>query len=73
MQYVCDQSAAVSEETVCKPVVDPAWQVEVDRATPADWSAMLDLFEDANLYQTWSYGEVRWGGKNLSHLGFEAK
>jgi len=44
------------------------WQVEVDRATPAEWSRMLDLFNDANLYQTWSYGRVRWGGDNLSHL-----
>ena len=44
------------------------WQVEVDRATPAEWSQMLDLFDDANIYQTWSYGGVRWGAKNLSHL-----
>ena len=44
------------------------WQVEVDRATQAEWSQMLDLFDDANLYQTWSYGGVRWGEKNLSHL-----
>ena len=29
---------------------------------------MVDLFEDANIYQTWSYGEVRWGRKSLSHL-----
>jgi lipid II:glycine glycyltransferase (peptidoglycan interpeptide bridge formation enzyme) len=35
---------------------------------PAEWSRLLDLFEDANLYQTWSYGEIRWGKKNLSHL-----
>lgn len=44
------------------------FQIEVDRATPAEWSAMLDLFCDANFYQTWSYGTVRWGRKNLSHL-----
>ena len=44
------------------------WQVEVDRATQAEWSQMLDLFDDANFYQTWSYGAVRWGEKNLSHL-----
>jgi lipid II:glycine glycyltransferase (peptidoglycan interpeptide bridge formation enzyme) len=44
------------------------WQVEVDRATPAEWSQMLDLFEDANIYQTLAYGAVRWGAKNLSHL-----
>lgn len=29
---------------------------------------MLDLFDDANIYQTWSYGGVRWGEENLSHL-----
>jgi lipid II:glycine glycyltransferase (peptidoglycan interpeptide bridge formation enzyme) len=47
---------------------DPVWQVDVDRATPGEWSSMLDLFYDANLYQTWSYGAVRWGRKNLSYL-----
>jgi len=49
-------------------MLDFGWQVEIDRATPAEWSRMLDLFDDANLYQTWSYGGVRWGAKNLSHL-----
>jgi lipid II:glycine glycyltransferase (peptidoglycan interpeptide bridge formation enzyme) len=44
------------------------WQVEVDRATPAEWSKMLDLFEDANIYQTSAYGGIRWGEKNLSRL-----
>jgi hypothetical protein len=44
------------------------WQIEVDRATQAEWSQMLDLFDDASFYQTWSYGAVRWGEKNLSHL-----
>ena len=46
----------------------PDFQVEVDRATPDEWSAMMDLFSDANFYQSWSYGAVRWGAKNLSHL-----
>lgn len=49
-------------------LVDSSWQVEVDRATPAEWAQMLDLFNDANFYQTWSYGRVRWGAENLSHL-----
>jgi lipid II:glycine glycyltransferase (peptidoglycan interpeptide bridge formation enzyme) len=48
--------------------MDPVWQSEVDRATPEEWSGMLDCFEDANIYQTWAYGAVRWGRKNLSHL-----
>jgi lipid II:glycine glycyltransferase (peptidoglycan interpeptide bridge formation enzyme) len=29
---------------------------------------MIDLFNDANIYQTWSYGQVRWGRKSLSHV-----
>lgn len=45
-----------------------AWQVEVDSASTAEWAEMLDLFNDANLYQTWAYGAVRWGRKNLSHV-----
>lgn len=49
-------------------MLELGYQVEVDRATPAEWSEMLDLFCDANIYQTWSYGRVRWGEKNLSHL-----
>jgi lipid II:glycine glycyltransferase (peptidoglycan interpeptide bridge formation enzyme) len=49
-------------------MLDSAWQVEVDRVTAAEWWLMLDLFDDANLYQTWSYGAVRWREKNLSHL-----
>lgn len=49
-------------------MLESVWQVEVDRATSGEWSQMLDSFDDANLYQTWSYGGVRWGEKNLSHL-----
>src|SRR5208283_1690933 len=51
-----------------KLMPNPAWQVEVDRATPTEWSKMLDLFDDANIYQTSAYGGVRWGEKNLSRL-----
>jgi lipid II:glycine glycyltransferase (peptidoglycan interpeptide bridge formation enzyme) len=47
---------------------DATWQVEVDGVTADQWSQLLDLFDDANIYQTWSYGAVRWGEKNLSHL-----
>jgi len=47
---------------------NPTYQVEVDRTTPTEWAKMLDLFDDANVYQTFAYGGVRWGEKNLSHL-----
>jgi lipid II:glycine glycyltransferase (peptidoglycan interpeptide bridge formation enzyme) len=49
-------------------MIDSTWQVEVDRATTAEWSQMLDLFDDANIYQTAAYGGVRWGERNLSRL-----
>jgi hypothetical protein len=32
------------------------------------WSELLMQFDDANIYQTWSYDEVRCGARNLSHL-----
>jgi lipid II:glycine glycyltransferase (peptidoglycan interpeptide bridge formation enzyme) len=67
VQSVCEQNASV-HETALQPGLNPVWQIEVDRATPEEWSGMLDWFEDANIYQTWSYGAIRWGGKNLSHL-----
>jgi GNAT acetyltransferase-like protein len=44
------------------------WQIEVDRVTAEEWHVLMDLFRDANIYQTWSYGQVRWGRSNLSHL-----
>jgi lipid II:glycine glycyltransferase (peptidoglycan interpeptide bridge formation enzyme) len=49
-------------------MLDSGFQIEVDRSTPTEWSSMLDYFSDANIYQTWSYGSVCWGRKNLSHL-----
>jgi hypothetical protein len=63
-----DESAAVTMETESNPAMDTIWKVEVDLVTSSEWSRLLDLFEDANLYQTWSYGAIRWGTKNLSHL-----
>lgn len=44
------------------------FHVEIDQATPKSWSEALDLFSDANLYQTWAYGESRKGNSTLSHF-----
>ncbi|HVU46964.1 MAG TPA: peptidoglycan bridge formation glycyltransferase FemA/FemB family protein [Terracidiphilus sp.] len=49
-------------------MTDSMWQVEVDRANDTEWSQMLDLFDDANIYQTAAYGQIRWGAQNLSRL-----
>lgn len=44
------------------------YQTEVDQVDSKLWSDSLELFQDANIYQTWPYGAVRWGCKALSHL-----
>src|SRR5205814_4038201 len=46
----------------------PGYKVEVDSVTESDWSELVGRFADANIYQTWSYGAVRWGKHNLSHV-----
>ena len=49
------------------------YTVEIDRVSAAAWHTHLQDFSDANIYQTWSYGETRWGLRNLSHLVFKTK
>ncbi|NIO21771.1 MAG: peptidoglycan bridge formation glycyltransferase FemA/FemB family protein [Candidatus Aenigmarchaeota archaeon] len=44
------------------------YSVETDRLGRVEWSELVKNFDDATIYQTWSYGAVRWGEKNLSHL-----
>jgi lipid II:glycine glycyltransferase (peptidoglycan interpeptide bridge formation enzyme) len=40
----------------------------VDSVHKDSWNDILQKFDDANLYQTWSYEAVNSGDKNLSHL-----
>jgi hypothetical protein len=46
----------------------PVFTTSVDQTTEAEWNELLPQFADASLYQTWAYGAVSWGEKNLSHL-----
>jgi len=46
----------------------PDVSVQIDGQTQATWGEVLGQFADANLYQTWAYGAVRWGAANLSHV-----
>jgi len=49
-------------------VTNPTWQVEVDQSDSDAWSKLLEQFDDASIYQSAAYGEVRWGKKNLSRI-----
>lgn len=45
-----------------------AFEISVDNETPESWANIIGRFRDASIYQTWAYGAVRWGEKNLSHV-----
>jgi lipid II:glycine glycyltransferase (peptidoglycan interpeptide bridge formation enzyme) len=44
------------------------YTVEMDNVNEDQWNSILDMFDDANLMQTWSYGAARWGAAHLSHV-----
>lgn len=47
------------------------YSARLGSADRAEWEKLLRQFDDATIYQTWSYGAVRWGEPNLSHLILE--
>jgi hypothetical protein len=44
------------------------YEIDVDQVAKQEWSELLNQFSDTTINQTWSYGSVRWGEANLSHL-----
>lgn len=46
----------------------PDYTSEVDTVDEAAWCQILEKFSDANIYQTWSYDEVRCGREKISQL-----
>jgi len=49
-------------------MLEESYRAEIDTVTATEWTDLLSRFADANIYQTWSYGGIRWGEKNLSRL-----
>lgn len=41
---------------------------EIDTVSEQDWYKRLQDFNDANIYQTWSYAKAMWGLDKTSHL-----
>ena len=46
----------------------PGYTMEVDTCDDEAWSQILEKFDDASIYQTWSYAAVIAGRRNTSHL-----
>jgi peptidoglycan pentaglycine glycine transferase (the first glycine) len=44
------------------------YTAEFDNVDEQLWNQVIERFDDANIYQTWSYDEVRCGRDNISHL-----
>jgi lipid II:glycine glycyltransferase (peptidoglycan interpeptide bridge formation enzyme) len=44
------------------------YSVEVDNVHKDSWSEIVGNFDDANIYQTWSYDAIRYGRENISHM-----
>ena len=44
-----------------------SYTAEIDNIEPAHWNRLLHEFDDATIFQTWTYGSARWGQNNLSH------
>jgi hypothetical protein len=39
----------------------------IDTIDQDQWHRLLQEFDDASIFQSWTYGAARWGEKNLSH------
>ena len=44
-----------------------AYHVTFDQVSAEEWAALLPMFEDATIYQSFGYGIAHWGEKRLSH------
>ena len=49
-------------------VTSQHYDIEVDQVGRNEWTQILQDFTDTAIYQTWSYGAMRWGETNLSHV-----
>lgn len=48
--------------------LDPGFIAEVDNIERDSWHDLVLKFDDASFFQTLSYGSIKWGEENLSHL-----
>jgi len=53
--------------------LDAGYAAEVDAMDEQTWCQILQLFDDANIYQTWAYEAVRCGRANVSHLSLRRR
>lgn len=47
---------------------DSSYKIEIGRLDKKTWSNLLIQFNDASIYQTWSYASHLYGSNNISHV-----
>lgn len=52
MEKICQRNHPVHE-------LDAGYRSDVDRIDEDGWYLLLEQFDDASIYQTWAYGQVR--------------
>jgi len=58
----------IRERQVKDTQLEKGYNYEIDNILKDEWHVLLLEFNDATIYQSWSYGEVRWGAERLSHI-----
>ncbi len=48
--------------------LDPGFDSEFDSVDEREWYRILEGFSDANIFQTWAYGAVTAGPRNIAHM-----
>jgi lipid II:glycine glycyltransferase (peptidoglycan interpeptide bridge formation enzyme) len=61
-------STAINETALLNIPDDDTYSVDTGPFDQRQWHDIVVHFDDANLMQAWSYGAIRWGQENLSHL-----
>ena len=44
------------------------YSIEIDKVNKQEWEHILNKFDDATIYSTWSYSIIHWGENNLNHV-----
>jgi len=48
--------------------LDAGYTAVIDGTDRVAWHDLMLTFDDASLFQTWSYGRLSWGDESLSHI-----
>lgn len=49
-------------------LVQDKYTIEIDQVNPSEWSSLNERFDDSTIFQTWSYGALKYGAKRLTHV-----